>query len=133
MTGMTTFQTMSNSVEWVTAKLVSPIDARRYVNRLDSLGYDYIVHQDNRDLRILVRPHVLHEVLEWIADIGNGDANLKRGTRPQSNRKLLVAIPIGLFVGSVFSNLLSFESSISIAVSGLFGILAAIVASLVFE
>jgi len=59
------------SDDWVTAKVVAPADAKRFINRLEFLGFDYKVETDNREVRIFVRGDRLNETLDWFTELSH--------------------------------------------------------------
>ena len=54
---------------WVTAKVIENRRAKRFINRLDVLGFEYLIQHDNHDLRILVRSDQLEEALGWFEEL----------------------------------------------------------------
>jgi hypothetical protein len=115
---------------WVTAKVIEPDRARRFIRRLDGLGYEYKVLPENRQLRILVRDRCLNDVLEWFDDLSNARTQPVKKLDSIDSRAavgLIIALPAGMLVGSVFSQLVGIPSPISQAVSGYCGLTAAVV------
>jgi hypothetical protein len=113
---------------WVTAKVIDSHRARRFINRLDSLGYEYQVVLENRHLRILVREQSLDEVLGWFGDLSQ-PKNFRARQSDLNSRaavSLLIAIPAGMLVGSVFSKLVGIPGPFSHTISGYCGFAAAI-------
>ncbi len=123
----TTFQSLpsESSDDWVTAKVIDSKRARRFINRLDVLGYDYKVVPQNHDLRILVRRQTLEEVLGWIKELSYRP-QMRHSSRAlnHSGIYLLIAIPIGILAGSVGARLLGIQSPASYAIAGYAGLAA---------
>jgi hypothetical protein len=111
---------------WVTAKIIEPNRAHRFVNRLDVLGFDYQVVQENRHLRILVRRQTLDEVLDWFEELScsRQEPPIARRIANRVGVRLLVAIPSGILCGAVVSHCLGIANPASYAVSGYFGLAA---------
>jgi hypothetical protein len=111
--------------DWVTAKVIVAGRARRIVNRLDVLGFDYKVVQENHHLRILVRRRTLEDVLCWIDGL-SCRPQMTDASRPSDypGIYLLIAIPIGILAGAIGSRLLGIESPASYAIAGYAGLAA---------
>lgn len=115
---------------WVTAKVVEPNRARRFIRRLDALGYEYQVLHENHQLRILVREQCLNDVLEWFDDLSNAQAPPVKNLNSVDSRAavgLLIALPAGMLVGSVFSKLIGIPSPFSLTISGYCGFAVAVI------
>ena len=63
---------------WVTAKVIENRRAKRFINRLDVLGFEYLIQHDNHDLRILVRSDQLEEALGWFEELARPRFTSKR-------------------------------------------------------
>jgi hypothetical protein len=114
---------------WVTAKVIEPQRARRFIRRLDALGYEYQVILESRHLKILVRDRCLNEVLEWFGDLSNSPTlPAKNAIDSQAAVVLLIALPAGMLVGSLFSKLVGIPSPFSQSISGYCGFAVALAA-----
>jgi hypothetical protein len=112
--------------DWVTAKVIASNQARRIVNRLDALDYDYQVVQENGELRIFVRRHALEDVLDWIDDLSSQQSTSPVGREPhRAGSFLLFAIPIGVFAGAILAQVLRIPSPASYAIASYFGLAGA--------
>lgn len=115
---------------WATVKVIEPFLARRFIRRLDALGFEYQVILENRHLRILVRDKCLNEVMEWFRDLSDSRTLKEKANTNKSHSTvgLLIALPTGMLVGSVFSKLVGIPSPFAQSISGYFGFAAALTA-----
>lgn len=115
---------------WVTAKVIENRRAKRFINRLDVLGFEYLIQHDNHDLRILVRSDQLEEALGWFEELARPVSRARENIGARSSAWLLQALPIGMLAGSIFSSLIGLDGSSSTAISAICGVMAAIAAVL---
>ncbi|MFK7769793.1 MAG: hypothetical protein AB8B55_21475 [Mariniblastus sp.] len=116
---------------WATARIVEGRDAKRYINRLDVMGFEYCVQQENRHLRILVPHDQLEEILGWFGDLGQAKPQ-EKNSFDKLNILLLMLIPGGMFAGSLFARLTGIGGAYSIMLSAFGGVMAVGVAAIIF-
>ena len=70
------------------------------------LGFEYLIQHDNHDLRILVRSDQLEEALGWFEELARPVSRARENIGARSSAWLLLALPIGMLAGSIFSSLI---------------------------
>ena len=111
--------------DWVTAKLTDRIQARKLINRLECLRYDFQVVAESDQFRILVDKNQIEEVMHCLQD------QVRKNMRTAAVggwRKILLFMLLGMFAGSLFCEFAGIPAPASQAISGFAGFVAMVTA-----